>query len=98
MLLIDEIDNQIIGALELRNLNHICLLFVDKKYQNKGIGKRLFKEAVEYIKKNDPKIKIVEVNSSPYAKEIYKRMGFRERSNLKEQNGIKYYELEYEIR
>jgi len=50
-----------------------------------------------HIKSKEPEIKAIEVNSSPYAKDIYKNLGFTEKSGLKEQNGIKYYELEYEI-
>jgi len=96
--LIEENNNRIIGGIEIRNLNHICLLFVDKEFQNKGIAKALFKRALEYIREKDPNITFIEVNSSPYAKEIYKRMGFKEKSNLKETNGIKYYELVYEIK
>jgi GNAT superfamily N-acetyltransferase len=96
--LVYEVDNRIVGILELRDKKHICLLFVDKNYQGRGIAKELFKTTIAYIRENAPTIKIIEVNSSPYALEIYKKMGFIQKSNLKEQNGIKYNELEYELR
>ena len=93
--LVYEIDGQIAGAVELRDRKHICLLFVDAEHQRKGIATRLFSEVKAYITSKDPEIKAIEVNSSPYAKDIYKKLGFTEKSDLKEQNGIKYYELEY---
>jgi len=98
LFLIEESDGRIIGALELRDSNHISLLFVDKAFQRKGIGKKLFGAALTQVREKDPKVAFIEVNSSPFAKEIYEKMGFAAKSGLKEKNGIKYYELVYEIR
>ena len=33
-----ELNSQIIGMIEIKNYNHICLLFVDKPFQRNGIG------------------------------------------------------------
>lgn len=96
--LVYEINGFIVGAIELRYRKHICLLFVDKEHQRSGIAKRLFSEVKAYIKSTEPEIKVIEVNSSPYAKVIYKKLGFSEKLGLKEKNGIKYYELEYELK
>ena len=98
LFLVEESGGRIIGALELRDSNHISLLFVDRAFQRKGIGKRLFKTALAHVRKQNPKSDRIEVNSSPFAKEIYEKMGFVARSGLKEKNGIKYFELVYEIR
>ena len=77
---VEELNNKIISGLEIRNLNHICLLFVDKEFQNKGFARKIFKTTLEYIQKQDQNVSFIEVNSSPFAKEIYKRMGFEEKS------------------
>jgi GNAT superfamily N-acetyltransferase len=91
---IAEFENKIIGAIEVRNLNHISLFFVDRKYQQKGIGKELFKTILKIVK---DKSSFIEVHSSPYAKDIYSKMGFTLESELLEQNGIKYYKMTYYI-
>jgi ribosomal protein S18 acetylase RimI-like enzyme len=95
---IAEDNHKIVGAIEIRNLNHISLLFVDKDYQKKGIAKKLFNYSLKKIIEYNNNIQNIEVNSSPYAKEIYKKIGFMERSELVEKNGIKYYEMEYQIK
>lgn len=91
-------DTRIRGGIEIRNLNHISLFFVDKHFQGRGIGKNLFAYALEHIVRHDKNATYVEVNSSPYAKDIYKKLGFEQKSELLEKNGIKYYELVYSIR
>jgi GNAT superfamily N-acetyltransferase len=91
---IAEDENEIVGAIELRDFNHISLFFVDKKYQTRGIGKSLFKKILQAVGDHSS---FVEVHSSPYARDIYAKMGFELESELLEQNGIKYYKMTYHI-
>jgi GNAT superfamily N-acetyltransferase len=93
ILLTVEEDGNIIGAIEIRDLMHISLLFVDKRHQGKGIGEGLIDCGIARIRRENVDITFVEVNSSPSAKSIYERMGFRLQSGLMEKNGIKYYEM-----
>ena len=75
--------NEIIGALEIRNKNHISLLFVDKKYHKQGIGRALISQFLNDLKNENEKYEYIEVNSSPYAKEIYRSLGFKIESNCR---------------
>lgn len=68
---------------------HIALFFVDGKYHNQGIGKKLFEE----VKKNTNKD--ITVNSSRYAIKIYEHLGFTKIANEKETSGIRYTEMIY---
>ncbi|MBP3463566.1 MAG: GNAT family N-acetyltransferase [Clostridia bacterium] len=79
--------SKIIGMLAIRDNSHIGMLFVDKAYHRKGIAKYLIRYAKGLYGMNNTDIT---VNSSPYAVEIYKRMGFEILSNEKETDGIRF--------
>ena len=64
-------NNKILGVIATKDLNHIALFFVDGKYHRQGIGKKLYEKAKDLNKDN-----FFTVNSSPYAHEIYKKLGF----------------------
>ncbi len=83
-----KIDKQIIGIIEIRDWNHICLLFVDKKYHKSGIAKRLFRESMNLCEENGSKE--LDVNSSLFAVPIYERMGFVQADSEQIKNGIRF--------
>lgn len=77
---------RLLGILATRsNGNHIALFFVDGKYHGRGIGKRLFHLAV-----GDNSSGHLTVNSSPYAVEIYRRLGFVELDSEQISDGIRF--------
>ncbi|WP_027088797.1 GNAT family N-acetyltransferase [Thomasclavelia saccharogumia] len=80
-------DNKIIGMVSLSNGKHLSLLFVDKRYQKKGIGKRLV-EIVDNLVLGDLK-----VNASIYAKSFYEQIGFKLAGSLEKKDGILYYPM-----
>ena len=81
--------NIIIGFIEIRNYNHISLLFVDDEYFRLGLGKKLFEE-VKDITKSDK----YSVNSSDYAIEFYKKLGFVAiYDNIKVENGVHFHPM-----
>lgn len=94
ILLTYEEDDKTIGIIEVRNNNHICLFFVDKKYHNKGVGKKLFHAILEKVK---GKTGFIEVNASPFSEKIYAKLGFIKLSELKETNGIKYIPMKIDL-
>lgn len=64
---------------------HISLLFVDPAYHGRGIGRQL----VKTMRRKCPE-SLITVNSSPYAVEIYKKMGFTATDNELVKDGIRY--------
>ena len=78
-------DEKLVGI-----ISHICLFFVDAKYQRLGIGRKLW----EHILRNSEADRIT-VNSSPYAVEIYHRLGFQDLSCEQLADGIRYTPMEY---
>ena len=64
---------------------HICLFFVDKVSQGKGIGKKLMSIVID-----DNENSFITVNSSRYAVSIYEKIGFIKTEEEKEQDGLKF--------
>jgi len=64
---------------------HICLFFVDKVSQGKGIGKELMRVVV-----NNNENSYITVNSSRYGVPIYEKLGFIKIEEEKEQDGLKF--------
>ena len=89
--------NEIIGILEIKNNDHISLFFIKKEFHGKGIGKKLFEHCLSIIKNENSEIKIITVNSSIYAEEIYSKLGFIKTNEVQERDGIKYIPMEYKI-
>lgn len=84
-------DDKITGILAVDDkVNHICLFFVDKAFQNTGIGSALFKK---FLNESIPKA--VTVNSSPFAVNIYEKLGFTATSSRQVSDGIVYIPMRY---
>ena len=64
---------------------HICLFFVDKVSQGKGIGKELMRVVV-----NNNENSYITVNSSRYGVPIYEKLGFKKIEEEKKQDGLKF--------
>lgn len=79
-------DGRIAGIIEVKNLNHISLLFVLPEYHRQGIARQLVNRAEAICGPHAA----LEVNASPYAVPVYERLGFRAQSAEREQNGIRY--------
>lgn len=95
LMYVAEIENDIAGVLELRDYNHISLLFVKKQYHNQGVAKALINKAVSICKKNNGEK--LEVNSSPFAVNIYKCLGFAATDWEKTVNGIRFTAMEKKV-
>jgi GNAT superfamily N-acetyltransferase len=74
--LIAEMEEQIIGTIEVRDNNHITLFFVEKKYSQRGVGRKLLQRALELCKNNNPELSEITVNSLPGSVYIYESLGF----------------------
>ena len=80
----------ITGMIEVRNHNHISLLFVKKEYLKRGIAKKLLETAIDKSLKHNTNISLIEVNSSPFAIQIYEKLGFVKTDTEQVKNGIRF--------
>jgi len=90
-------DNKLIGVIGYNLKPHINLLFVDKKYHGQGIAKTLFNRMLDVCKSENEGF-VISVNSSPYAHEIYHKLGFSDTDKIQVLNGISFYPMEYKYR
>lgn len=76
--LIAEVNKDIVGIIEIKDNDHISLLFVDEKFQNEAIARSLIKKSIELCLENKPYLTEISVNSSPNAVKIYEKLGFKQ--------------------
>lgn len=95
--LVAELQGPLVGAIEIRNYDHISLFFVDGKAQRKGIGRVLWRRAFDACLAGRPDFGRVTVNSSPNAVEAYKRLGFETEGPEKTVNGIRFVPMVFEV-
>ncbi|MCL2155544.1 MAG: GNAT family N-acetyltransferase [Leptospirales bacterium] len=90
-------DNKIAGYIEIKDLNHIYLLFVKKEFHRRGIAKKLLDFSINFLTKSNPKLKAITVNSAPYSVKIYERLGFNKIAEMQLKNGILSYPMSLTI-
>ena len=82
---------QLLGVTATRNEgSHIALFFVKKENHGQGVGRRLFEHILPLCESN-----FITVNSSPYAVNIYRRLGFVDTDSEQLTNGIRYVPMKY---
>ncbi len=81
-------DGVLAGMIEVREHNHVALLFVDKAYQGQGVARGLLRTALADARAADPDVERVTVNSSRYGVAAYEKLGFRQTGPERAVNGI----------
>jgi len=85
-------DDTLVGMLEFFPPNMVALLFVNLRHH--GIAKNLLSQSIDKARIIDPSLSSLVTHSSPYAKAIYQKMGFRNTGNVKTENGITFIPME----
>ena len=85
-------EQKLIGVLALRNNgSHISLFFVDRRYHRQGVGRKLYETFLQNCKAST-----ITVNSSPYAHEVYRKLGFEDTDGEQTVNGIRFFPMRYQ--
>lgn len=87
--IVGTIDEKLAGVVCMGNNKHLFHLFVDPKYQRKGIASALWQYAYEAAIRTGNNQGFT-VNSTPYAVPVYERFGFKVSGTRTEANGIAY--------
>ena len=82
-------EKKVIGVIATKQPCHISLLFVDKLYHKQGIARELYNTVVSYYMEKSNYTEMT-VNSSPYAVEVYHKLGFTDTNNEQTVNGIRF--------
>ena len=83
-----EIQGQFTGVIAYTKPYHLVNFFVAEKYQNKGIGRRLW-NFIEDIAIQD-NITEFTVNASCNAKSLYEHLGFEQTESVTERTGLRF--------
>ena len=82
---------RLLGVLAMRQPRHIGYFFVDGSHHGHGVGRELY-DAM----RRDYAQQVFTVNSSPYAVEIYRHLGFVPTDSEQVTNGIRYTPMRFE--
>jgi ribosomal protein S18 acetylase RimI-like enzyme len=88
----------IIGMIEIKDHEHMSLFFVEKQFQQRGVGKDLLRRSLSYCLNRKPYISNITVNSTPYAIFIYEKIGFYQIGPERAENGIYFTPMALDIR
>lgn len=88
--LVDEEPEGIAGVAEVRDGNHVALLFVSGARQGQGIGRKLLQRLCEEVTSRFPGVQELTVNSALAARGAYEKMGFEAIDRAQEMNGIRF--------
>ena len=87
------LEGKLVGVIATRSEgSHIALFFVEGKYHRQGIGRNLFE-----IVKADCGSEKMTVNSSPYAVQVYAKLGFHQTDEEQVVNGIRFTPMELRL-
>ena len=76
------------GMIEIRQNNHVALLFVEKQFHRQGIARELLNNALAEARVAQPDLERVTVNSSRHGVPAYEKLGFRQTGPQRTVNGI----------
>ena len=76
---------------------HINLVFTKKEYHRRGIARAIFAYLLADIRKENPDLPALTLNSSPYGLPFYLAIGFVPQSEEQEINGIRFTPMKYTI-
>ena len=86
--LVAEAGGRLAGIIEIRDCNHVALLFVGKEFHRRGIARALFDRGLRQARVARPGVERVTMNSSRYGVRAYERLGFRQTGPERSVNGI----------
>jgi ribosomal protein S18 acetylase RimI-like enzyme len=95
--LISVVRDKIVGMIEVRNHDHISLLFVAPEFHRRGIAKELWHRALQICQANRLELLEISVNSSSYAVPVYEKLGFRRSGDKQIRNGIAFVPMVLEL-
>ncbi len=89
---------KIIGIIGMRSSKkHINLVFTKKEYHRQGVATAIFRYLLADILQENPSLREITLNSSPYGKPFYLHIGFVPMSEEQETDGIRFTPMKYTI-
>ena len=90
--------DRIVALMGMRSSKtHINLAFTKKEYQRKGIARAIFRYLLADVRKENPALESITLNSSPYGIPFYVSLGFQPLSEEQEMDGIRFTPMQYKV-
>lgn len=84
-------ESRMIGIMGMRPCRtHINLAFVKKEYHRKGVATAIFNFLIDDVRRENPSIHEITLNSSPYGRPFYLHIGFVPLTEEQEIDGIRF--------
>jgi GNAT superfamily N-acetyltransferase len=83
-------NSELLGMVEVRNGNHISLLFVRGRHQGRGVGRGLMVQALQRCSEVQGPALSLTVHASPNSVAFYRKVGFEGEASERIENGIRY--------
>lgn len=97
VLLVADYERTLVGMIEVRDLAHVSLLFVETAYQGLGIGRLLWEHALTRCLEQHPTMTVFTVHASPNAVAAYERLGFCATAGEQTAHGMRYLPMAHRI-
>lgn len=88
IILVASHDDGLVGMIEMRQNNHVALLFVAERFHRQGIARVLLDHGLAAARERDPDVERVTVNSTRFGVPAYEKLGFRQTGPERSVNGI----------
>ena len=81
-------ENTLVAMIEMREHNHISLLFVAEAFRRQGLSRALLDQAIAHSRDQGAQPERLTVNTSRYGVPAYQALGFRQTGPERSVNGI----------
>lgn len=86
----------IVGIWGLKeNRTHVILVFTKASYHHQGIATAIFRYMLDDLRRENPSLKELTLNASPYGLGFYQHLGFEPTSEQRQDDGIIYTPMRY---
>ncbi|MBM62655.1 MAG: GNAT family N-acetyltransferase [Acidobacteria bacterium] len=90
-------EHKVVAVIEIRGNDHVALMFVDVKFQRRGIARELLQRAIALARPAKPALDRVTVNSSRFGVAFYEKLGFRQTGPERIVNGIVFIPMAHQL-
>lgn len=89
--------HRIIGLMGMRGESHIVLVFTHRDYHRQGVASAILQALLADVRRENPHIRRLTLNSSPYGLPFYLHAGFQPADTEKTINGIRFTSMTYDL-
>lgn len=89
--------DRVIGLMGMRGESHIVLVFTHRDYHRQGVASAILRALLADVRRENPHLRRLTLNSSPYGLPFYLHAGFHPADEEKTINGIRFTAMTYDL-